>query len=461
MSIENKMTELFGKAASKPVEASFDETKAHFLAGTGGGQSSTKPKNGKSLTLKIGLIMITVICGFVVALFMVPGESNETRLENPGVPIESETLLVEKNEVPPTSNNVTAAVDKGALDEQVTDLIVKADSASQQEFIVPKMRTLYVPPAPRIDIESMEPSGLNWDDIPELSEDFIRNNNKAKKKMLQVLLKLDTKHYAYVPSGSFKFQGKVVSVQAFHMGTAEVSNGQYKTFLYDLLIQGRQEDFLKARPDGSLWKKKVKGNTEALNDLYFEHAAFSNYPVCNISREGAEMYCVWLSTEVNKVIKRKGDVPMNDVRLPVRAEWALAASESGKSMLYPWSGSSVCNEDGCFLANFDAANYTGGDSKETKGKPSDGALFTARTKTYHPNEYGLYNMSGNVAEMVYDSYSDSRNLVRRGETVGTAGGGWMSPVEALQIEGSDEYSGYMEGHPNIGFRVVISYLGRQ
>ena len=119
--------------------------------------------------------------------------------------------------------------------------------------------------------------------------------------MIKKLMKFDKKVYAYVPSGSTVLKGKKVSIQAFHIQTTEVSNLEYRTYLFDLLIQGRKEEFLKAKPDQMRWSKEYpSAYVKPMEEHYFTHAAYDHYPVVAISREGAELYCRWLTEEANK-----------------------------------------------------------------------------------------------------------------------------------------------------------------
>jgi hypothetical protein len=74
--------------------------------------------------------------------------------------------------------------------------------------------------------------------FPKLTEEEIKTNNKQKKLMLKNLEKFDKKVYAYIPTGTFDYQGKQVSVKSFYMQKTEISNLEYRTFLFDLLIQG-------------------------------------------------------------------------------------------------------------------------------------------------------------------------------------------------------------------------------
>jgi formylglycine-generating enzyme required for sulfatase activity len=313
------------------------------------------------------------------------------------------------------------------------------------------------------NMEKSIPKGQKYEEtyqFPKLTEEDIAANNKRKEKMLKNLAKLDKKEYVYIPSGTFDYHGSQTSVQSFYMQTAEVSNIEYKTFLFDLLINGRKEEFLKAKPEQDLWIKFFGDSLASMTNTYFSEEAFYDYPVVNISREGAELYCVWLTVEVRKYQGGKNTSNFNDIRIPLRSEWELAASESGKNMPFPWGGPYLRNANGCFLANFDTQQFNGLNAPASDTSTvacMDGALLTARTKTYNPNGYGIYNLSGNVAEMVYENYvSENGRLSKIGP--GTAGGGWMSVEEELKINGTDQHEGEINAHPNIGFRVVMTYL---
>jgi formylglycine-generating enzyme required for sulfatase activity len=304
--------------------------------------------------------------------------------------------------------------------------------------------------------------------FPKLTEEEIVANHKQKKKMIKALSKFDSKEYTYVPSSSYSYNGVPVSVQAFHMQRKEVTNLEYRTFLFDLLIQDRKEEFLLAAPDQTLWTKALADSLIGLQNDYFSDHKYNDFPVVNVSQKGVEMYCKWITTETNKT--REND-PINDVRIPDLLEWTLAASNLGKTKIYPWEGDQLTTENE-FNANFKLAAYDGNLKLiEQKTKTSLKArttfehvvgLMIAWSKSYEPNALGFYNMSGNVSEMVLmRSIPDKLSLETPTDNqLITCGGSWMSGPEELNIF-QPTVTVHINGHPTIGFRVVITHLSQR
>ena len=101
-------------------------------------------------------------------------------------------------------------------------------------------------------------------------------------------------------------------------------------------------------------------------------------------------------------------------RLPTEAEWEFASlgligntyfERVTERRVYPWNGHYVRNDHskylGSMMANFKRGR---GDNMGVAGRLNDNADVTAPVYAYWPNDYGLYNMAGNVCEWVMDVY---------------------------------------------------------
>ncbi len=257
-----------------------------------------------------------------------------------------------------------------------------------------------------------------------------------------------------------------VTVSSFYMDETEVRNLDYLEYLYWMQrIYGTDypEYVKKAQPDEMVWRTPL-GFNEPMVENYLRHPAYREYPVVGVTWQQANDYCAWRTDRVNerilidmgvlevdpdqtnennfnteaylagqyeglvredltdlnpsgagtRKVRMEDGILLPKYRLPTEAEWEYASlGLIGNTMyervierrIYPWNGHITRTDDknayGDFMANFKRGR---GDYMGVAGNLNDAAQYTAPVLAYWPNDYGLYNMAGNVAEWVQDIY---------------------------------------------------------
>ena len=229
------------------------------------------------------------------------------------------------------------------------------------------------------------------------------------------------------------------------------------------------QETINVYPDTLVWIRDATHSAgRHLTDSYFWHPAFDDYPVVGVTWAQAKAFNAWRTQIMNEWKMKNNETYVQRFRLPSEAEWEYAARGGRDLAPFPWGGPFARNREGCVLANFKPMR---GDFVE------DGTPYTAPVESYSPNDYGLYNMSGNVAEWtntafdetVYDFSWDmapeytynadplndppalKRKVVR--------GGSWKDIGFYCQT-GTRSYEYQDTAKSYIGFRSVMSYLGR-
>ncbi|MDD4425809.1 MAG: SUMF1/EgtB/PvdO family nonheme iron enzyme [Mariniphaga sp.] len=151
-------------------------------------------------------------------------------------------------------------------------------------------------------------------------------------------------------------------------------------------------------PDTLCW---VRDFTYNYNDpytlKYFSHVAFDDYPVVGVTWKQARAFCNWRSNQKRDYSKRLNETPAHDYRLPTETEWELAAKGGQDNTMYPWGNYYTRNSAGCFVANFKPlrGNYVA-------DSPTNAT--TMKVGQFDANNFGLFDMAGNVAEWTSSAF---------------------------------------------------------
>lgn len=162
-------------------------------------------------------------------------------------------------------------------------------------------------------------------------------------------------------------------------------------------------------PDTTVWLADFSyGQNEPMLHGYFALKAFEKYPVVGVNWKQAEAFNHWrtkvFEDSQNGKKNKKEVLPF---MLPSEAQWEYAARGGKIGMPYPWGGPTPRNGGGMLLANFKPGRgaYLGGPNE------GDKYPYTAPVASFDANDFGLYDMAGNVAEWTSSTYNESATIL--------------------------------------------------
>ncbi len=236
--------------------------------------------------------------------------------------------------------------------------------------------------------------------------------------------------YVYISSGTFQMGGywsnshpvhSVTISQPFFISDHEVTVGEYRKFIEETGYETPTRSSSYSKPSSCNWNKK----------------SVEDHPINCVSWEDTQEYISWLNYKEGA----------NVFRLPTEEEWEYVAKR-GKDTKYFCGSSKWCVGDSAWYY-----------------KNSDGMTHPVKTKK--PNDWGVYDMHGNVWEWLQSWYS------HKGYPSGSAsdpidpnskeyrvirGGGWNSRYDKIR---SGDRSAFFPGclncytdFPYVGFRLV-------
>ncbi|OAD24001.1 Sulphatase-modifying factor domain protein [Candidatus Thiomargarita nelsonii] len=254
----------------------------------------------------------------------------------------------------------------------------------------------------------------------------------------------------WIPAGSFRMgdiQGSGgsddksvhrVSVNRFAMGRYEVTVGSFRKFIESSSYKTIADRFGSCsvyENRGFQWKRGA--NWDRTN---FSQSEIS--PVVCVSWTDAVAYTKWLSEQTG-----------HKYQLPTEEQWEYAA-RAGTKTNYWWG-----NEGTHEYANYGKGLNSVEREKKlslkvtvTKGK--DQWVYTSPVGSFYPNQFGLYDIAGNVREWVSGEYKgNGKDLIKSwdGEWRMMRGGSWYDVPRALYFRGL--YTNSTDRNTFVGFRV--------
>lgn len=219
-------------------------------------------------------------------------------------------------------------------------------------------------------------------------------------------------------------------------------------------------------PDTTVWMRQFSYSyNEPIARQYNWFGAFDNYPVVGVNYNQANAFCNWRTGLWRAEREKARQYFEGQFMLPNEMQWEWAARGGRNESPYPWGGPYLVNKKGCYLANFkpQRGNYA-----------ADGGLYTVPVNKYWPNDYGLYNMAGNVSEWTSSPYVgnaytmvadvnpnvDTRIKATDPEWMKrkvVRGGSWRDVAYYLQVSTRDwEYADTAKAY--LGFRCIYQEI---
>lgn len=206
-----------------------------------------------------------------------------------------------------------------------------------------------------------------------------------------------------------------VELSAFAIAATTVSNAQFAAFVaatgyqtdaekfgssavFHLAVRAPGSDVVGGVPGAEWWIEVLGADWAHPAGRHSDWRELPDHPVVHVSWFDAERYCDWAGG-----------------RLPTEAEWEFAARGGHAGRRFPWG------DELAPAGEFRANTWNG--TFATHNTLADGFLTTAPVRTFPPNDFGLYQTSGNVWEWCSDWFSETYySLSPRADPAGPSAG---------------------------------------
>ncbi len=272
-------------------------------------------------------------------------------------------------------------------------------------------------------------------------KDFIKNSDLFKENEVVT--------YSRAEIDFDKLQKSFVALnEVEHIGKFEVTNREYNLFLKNLKQMKNYDLYVKCMVDTNKWNTLFPmAFHDPMTNMYAWHPAYNNYPVVNISYEGAVAYCKWLTVQYNK---QHPEGKYVSFRLPSEQEWRYAAGSKNAKAISPFPNDNILTCDPTITGKKKSKNATDttkncmylANIKTDKGYQADGGFQMLPVHTYPSNDLGLHNTFGNVAE-----FTSTKGIIK--------GGSWADLFSECTFDKNVTYSA---PDPRVGFRIMMEVV---
>ncbi|MDR3184174.1 MAG: SUMF1/EgtB/PvdO family nonheme iron enzyme [Prevotellaceae bacterium] len=345
-------------------------------------------------------------------------------------------------------NYVKDSTSRRLLSEQFEQFVIENESATEEE-------------QPQLNWRAR----INYRD--EEQQEILNSMNYSVEEALLGRREVDVRRLVYEYAWIDVYQAAKTRYdydQQRYVGTIINASGEVED------VKNRSSFIVRDRtliyPDTLCWIRDfIYSYNDPFATRYFWHPAYNDYPVVGVTWKQASAFCRW-RTDIMENSRNKYLKGGHGYRLPSEVEWEYASRGGLQGQLYPWGGPYTTNKEGCYLANF----------KPQRGKYSlDGGVRTVPVGSYDPNDFGLYDMAGNVAEWTANAYDENAYsfyhdmvpsytynakatdpAVKKRKAI--RGGSWKDIAYFLQC-GVRTFEYQDSARSFIGFRCVRDYMG--